>query len=663
MIEGETELKPDKTGVRINLFSVVLVWALVVAPSILHSPIGMLDDPYTMVVSRELIHDWRALEPFLEVGRFQPFFLLPKALIFSIVGFEPAGYYGFQAILGLASALLVFLLVLRFTGSPVAAMLAGSFFLTGSPVYESFYTLGKAEIQAFLLLLAGVWLVYDSVGSLSVRSPLRDGLAFFLITICAVFTKETLMMMPALPLGGWLATRLFRDDATDRVAARWLVLAGASIGAVALARVVYYYLLPANASTAYTAVAFSLAVVKANLGYYFTQQPDVLLFGFAALGLVAYWGALICHSSCRPLRVHYCLVVAMLLAGWAYLTGMLFWKVGGSYYVYIPCALFQVVSIVAGLFIYQAHRSQPFPKLVYGLVVVMVIALKLYTLAYGYYVAASQRENDSMYYEAVREYLGVAKPGERLLFLQWNYYDEPPIQTRILIQQLYRQENEVFGIKTIYAGQDPSRTQLQLSLGGLVDSEVLWPRKGDYILVQTGYKPAHWHVRGVAPYSDSKTGIDLTEMPLKAENSMSHSVAYFTARFQFRFEKTYRGYKLYQYREPRIHWNGLYSDGWMGRTATAQVGQLQQKPILELEVAVPEPVLPQRLTISLGDKVMDIRTFQQAGTHTVVLDTRGYVQGGDSVQLRFEALNFFVPKQLNTSDDNRELGLRIKLRK
>ncbi|HML89438.1 MAG TPA: hypothetical protein PKA28_13435 [Methylomusa anaerophila] len=641
------------------------VWGVTVLPSAYEAPFGYLDDAGTVVAVRNVSQNWAGLLPDPETGRFQPIYWLGKLLACSLWGDSPAAFYLFQALTVLLNGLIIIYLVNRFTRSTFAGLAAGIFFITGSSIYEAVYTLGKSEIQAslFLFLIIAANAVYLECQSR--RTAIAALAAIFICSLCANWTKETLAAASVFWLTG-LSVSYMRIPEQRHFLSAWLQTSLVGIAAVIVSRLGYYALRPEISAEAYTKFVINITGIKENLLFYLQQTPDVIFFGLLSAALVLAWSGRFQQSEQAGQKI-YIIICGILLTGWGYFLGMLCWRWGEAYYLYIPGALFQTACIVAGYFVLRLYKCT---RSLIVLVLLLISIFKFYGLIYGYYVAVSQRINDSMYYEAIRKYAELAKPGDRLLLEQWNDFEEPAYSSRLMLQQVFSLQTEVYGIRSLFTGQSLTEEQKKLySIKNEWNDTILKPKKGDYILFMPGKNSAYWIVRGVAPFVAAHSHFErmADHVTVKSENLQSKSCLIIQPQAPFIvLDKVYRGYRLYQIGdiEKMIQWSGQFDDGWIGRSAIAAIPNPAEQENVYFEVFVPQQVLPQRLTIHCGDALVSDITFSESGTYPLVLNLDNYITNNHSVSasvdLKFSVSNIFVPQNMGLNKDTRELGLLLK---
>ncbi|BBB91628.1 MAG TPA: hypothetical protein PKA28_13415 [Methylomusa anaerophila] len=660
VLAAATKRKDSRWGIILPVMTFI-TWLICILPSVYRASFGFLDDPVLVIQARDFLLGEAPLEPNIGLGRFQPVYKLGKVIPYLLWGASPAGFYFIQSLLVLLSGLIIVRLTYIFTGSAVAAGIAGVFFLTGSPVYETAYTLGKSEIPALMFFLLASFAAVSYLFRAEQQKSFAAALGVFAFSLGGVWTKETLMSIAAFGIAG--AAMAYCLPSRERSwVYRWLHIAGLEIFAVFIARLVYYLLRP-DYSPLYTTYSLEISGIWANFLYYLQQTPDVVFFGLASVFAMIIWHRLLTVEMTEG-RI-YSFAFALLNIGWVYFLGMLFWRWGNGYYVYIPSALFQMVFIISGYYVMRSARACRWLPALAAIAAIVVIIFKAYGLAYGYYAAISQRINDRMYYEAMQQYAAMAKPGERLLMEQWSFFEEPPQESQALMQQLWGKQAGVHGILTYFTGAVPTAEQAKTYLGQeKIDRYTLTPREGDYILFMPGRNPAYWSIRGIAPFQDEQSRVEKNKMnaTLKAANQISAKCLILRNQIPFvAVDSVYRGYRLYQVGDVKhmTQWRGRSEDGWIAGEATAAIMPREGKPVVEFAVEVPQATVPQKLSIFAGNDLIAHETYTKAGKYKVLVPTDKLAGKDRLVELRFVVDKTFIPKDLGINEDTRRLGIML----
>ena len=285
--------------------------------------------------------------PSSETGRFQPLSLLGKLVSLFLFGPMPYGFYLIQTIIIFFSGLLILDIVYISTKNTSIACLASVFFLTGSPVFETAYTLGKAEIQALFFLL----IIF--VGSQKYLNTRKQGIRIrilmiiFLSSVFAVWTKETLTVILIFGITGFLFAILVKQKVSIFQVKEWEFITIVSWAGTIVARGVYYLLQKNNAAATYTTYTINFELIWNNLKFYLVQQPDILFFGTLSIIFIVMWQRRLSETDLLS-QNSFVITTAILLTGWAYFFGILLWRFQGGYYIFIPAALFQLTLVISG---------------------------------------------------------------------------------------------------------------------------------------------------------------------------------------------------------------------------------------------------------------------------------------------------------------------------
>jgi hypothetical protein len=175
---------------------IIATFAIIVMIPRLREPyFGLMDDGTILnIADRILAGD--ITHPFTigqQTGRFFPIYWYYFAIQYGLWGAWPLGFYLVNCLVLVATALTLNRITHMISGSALAGLAAGMFYVLAPPVIENYYTLGKTEVQLTLYLgLSVLYLVK------AVAQPTRRWLFFVLsivLLLCSFLTKETALML------------------------------------------------------------------------------------------------------------------------------------------------------------------------------------------------------------------------------------------------------------------------------------------------------------------------------------------------------------------------------------------------------------------------------------------------------------------------------------
>jgi hypothetical protein len=217
----------------------VLVAVVLMAPRITHSEFGLFDDANSISVAQQTWSgewDWR--QDLGQYGRFRPVYWLAFSIIYRWAEVQPTWYFLGNLLLLSLTALMLSGALLRLTGRPLAAGVAGLAFVLGGPVIEATYTLSKPELwQCFLMVGAGATIVLVPRSGSELLRITRMAVASLLVLLAAL-TKETtgllLIITPAWLAMAWLWDRGHREKPSTHEQVRdFMVACGLGIATYA----------------------------------------------------------------------------------------------------------------------------------------------------------------------------------------------------------------------------------------------------------------------------------------------------------------------------------------------------------------------------------------------------------------------------------------------
>lgn len=669
---------------RRYLLMVTAIWAAFILPSVLFPYWCYLDDPKNLWVGATLAEDPTMLLPDGDTGRFRAAYYLYYAILHQFFGFNLWGFYLVQSLVFLFISLLVFRLVSGWSKSPRWGLGAAFLVLTSSPVAENAYTLGKVEPILLLLLICCCFAALRWTGLGARMARITDAvpwLIWVLVAVVGLLFKETAVVVIVFSLAGlmaaWLLKKAWNTADAHPVFRTYLRLLAASITSIAIVRLTAYLLVPAIASSEYTTYPITMRLVLGNLRFYLSQTPDVIFMGLAAgaAGLM-FLGALVrsrVHGDIRKTVFS----IAFFMTGAAYLGGQLIWRWPMGYYLLVPAAFFSISGI---LFVSMTPpaSSRRFILILGGIFVLT----RLYSVPYFIYIARAQIAQNKMFTASIADYMNTASPGQRLLVVDWPFWEEPVAQSNLLVRNIHgREDLQVTGIKSFVNDQELTPETLRLyGVTEIPDKDAFIPKQGDFILLDTGARQSNWELRGISPRG-GRNPAEIRTL-LNRLNSGGNFAMERVSGDTFGWKgmeihpsgialKDYTaGYELYRVsgspvqagtdtaQSPELFWEGRWEDGWIGRKAGVAIAPGMKADRLLLSGYVPKHVLPCRLTVTGGEGILKDVLFENSGPFAFFIDLNP-PPTGDGLRLELNVSRTFIPKAVNENDDTRELGIRV----
>ncbi|BBI34608.1 hypothetical protein KCTCHS21_40070 [Cohnella abietis] len=266
---------------------------------------------------------------------------------------------------------------------------------------------------------------------------------------------------------------------------------------------------------------------------------------------------------------------------------------------------------------------------------------------------------DVVYSGAIQEYSKLAKDNQRLFVENWSSYEEPVIQSNLLLKELLNKKNlEVVGMADLFNTASLTNEVKSLYQVKNISDRNKRPQIGDFVLVITGNKPAYWNIRGVAPFNNTKsillnTGWDLQ---LSASDQINKSLFYMDMHGKPKYGLTYFGYQLYKITGEGVLWEGRFEDGWIGKKAECSF--LFDTTSQSFKITVPNVNVPNKLSILNNNHLIKEIKITNEGVSTLQFEIES--QPGETVNLQFVLDKSFIPKQMGINNDDRTLGIQIE---
>lgn len=653
--------------VSLSFLVVVLMWGITILPSSFRPYWCYLDDPSTLLMGKSLASNFHIPKPDGETGRYVPFSNIYYGLLFKLFEYKLQGYYIVQCLMFLFATLMIYSIILSYTGRMSSGILGAFLFLTASPVAENAYTLGKAEPKILFYLLCSIYIFRPLISHDCNRRKLSKLISWAAITILifvAILTKETAGVIIVFAVAGGAVAFLFHKKSMLHkydVKPYLLLLITSAFSAV-MARALFYSLRPSDASSVYTTYTVNSTLVLNNLKFYAAQQPDVLL-----LGLITALFLAVLYKRNELNTKFFVFGSAIFFTGLAYILGQLIWRWPLGYYLLVPASLFSIAIVTT---LYSPGLCSGSKRIIY-VSIVLILLTRVYSLPYFWYIANSQKAQDRIYTEAIGYYLQWAKPGERLLVEQWPFFVEPVFQSNILVKMIHGKEQlQIEGIQDIVSNIFISPDTLKLyGLTKIPDKSTRMPRKNDYILNFTGDRQSPWILRGSSPFLNEKESTCIAQ-GMQLEKIIEKEVSWKGLQLWYssvlpKFKQYSAGYKLYKVKDPAtvILWEGKWSDNWISNIAKCSFWVQKEKEKFFFTGVVTEHTIPSSLyLVQDNNNIIKRIILDKSGPFSFILEFSS-AKKGEHVVLDLVTGKTFNPKTLGINNDERNLSIQIAIQR
>jgi hypothetical protein len=606
------------------------------------------------------------VSPYNGSGRYFPVYWLFSSLQYYFFTTHALPYFLLQSIILTGAIVLTCKLASQVTGRSRWITLLAILLFLNTPLAENSATMGKAEPLSYFLLFLAIY-VYAGTASPNVALTWRRSACIAFIFGLALLTKETSLALMGLAASGFVLTfvanRYFRLD-TSRSANDYAKLFGALIVGWLVTKIPYIVFWdPADLPT-YLDYKITSQLIKTNVEFYVTQQPDVLVF--ALLGfLLLTWRTVKLLGSRGDVEgdssANLVLMLSLYAMGLVYYAVLMAWRWPMSYYMLLPSVIFRMTTVYGLYFFFNTSR-----KKLTSTAIGLVLGVSLvYSGAYLYYIVGSQISYSRLYTQAVRVYAQHSQGRSALVMENYPFYAEQVTGTHLIMRFAFNQWFRIGGVSDLLDGGAGS-SDIQRLLGiseARMDANIgSLPKKNDFILVFTGRKLATWFLRGVTPFiyeESALTRLGTFDVEEVAANSIAMPAAYFniwTGKPEIGLTRL--GFRLYKVVSDghKFFWRHRYADGWVGAKATLLIGAtFGSRPILKL--SSPNFVMPNRVTITKDGepyKIIEITTTDEI---TLKLDE----SSAKPASYEFTVEKTVAPVDIGLNADTRQLGLLIGL--
>lgn len=630
-----------REGFLIALLCVVQIW--IVLQLLFQLKYFILDNPTDLVMANKSIIDCLTAKSI----RMEVLYNVIHAFITKIFGNVPTTHYLLQYMFYLLNIFLVFLLIKLFGKKNRDEILLFFFVTIGTTVAENLFTIGKREIFLTTGLLLGGLVLFYLLFKENGKASLYFKLVFWMISlIFCLMIKETGIVILAFYFI-MLFYAVFIKKNNRKAIILSLVGLIISIGIVQLYRINYII----ENGTNYTSVSFNITSFINNLLYYLKYQIDIFVLGTVGIisGIVSFF------KNKRDERRAY--LLAINLTGWSYIVGMCIWRWALSYYLYPALVLFSISLL--NLFFLE------YKVIVRRTIWVFGGFLILFSTLNNWNVATSHIDMGKTYSESIDTLQKMTKTGDRILLENYTCYDEPSVQTNLLLNTYLGNDLSVIGINQNVTGIDPDPASL--TIYGMTEDEYrdmkeeAWPRKNDYVVLYINNRDFYGPVRAVNPAYNDATDSKLKEMGYTLELIDAQSIDRYTIGFvneKFKKKTMASGYKIFKVKDRSAVVSGYWEDGWTGKRIEIK----DYSPKNDMQISINQigyDLSKNTISILINEKKVseeDIKTGDK-------IEINKYIFGEktEKYNVVIEIKSTFIPSDKYPSDDNRELGININI--
>jgi hypothetical protein len=650
----------------------LILWAVIVLPSMFDAVWGSMDDAGALIMAREGFKG----NLLISCGeRMVPVHFLNHWLFYFVGGTNPNLWYLFQSLEFLLAVFLIFLGVGIVTGRYWLGAVAASLLLTSSPIAENAYTISKSEslltvFYASLAVALSFWCykkVRDGFDS-SLAWRLACFVAFFIVILLCIFSKETAVSVLSLGVTGLFVGFIYRKRDKKRLRSLFSVFtlaAAFSILAFFTLRMLLSY-----HTMGYTRFFPSLSSILANLSYYIRQTPDVMLLGFLGLGT----GVFASLRSFPANTLTMALAWGFLVGGFAQFGTLLVWRWPLGYYM-LPVAFWFCLSL--SLFIADLLDASRFDKglqkanRVWVLAILAVILIsRLYSVPYIHFIAQAQRGFDKQENAIQDKVIELDPIGKRVVDFDRVWFTEQPLQRTRLFKEKGRPEMKWIGAGELFHPVSEEMRRLYNN-DSPPDLDTAPLRTGDLVLLQGAKYPFRIMLRGI--------GGRITDLPeSKGKMKKIEQLTGHEFKEVFRLENTERVFQPWIFRPKELifrgvlyevagklpgsyRWEGHYGD-WLGGEARLEIHVEKGKPGGVLHIFMPansqlvNSVLPMVVSlIGENNRRMDVPIDKQSLSHRV--NVSDLIEEGPDCEIKIVPSKTWRPIELGINQDTRELSV------
>ncbi len=647
----------------------LLFWGLIVLPSAMGAVWGSLDDPLVLILARAPFLD--NLTGFGE--RMIPVHFVNHWLFYALAGENPEFWYLFQSLEFLLLVLLIYLGVSLATGRPWLGAGSASFFLISSPIAENAYTISKSE--SIMVLFYGLFVLVVVMcknrmnGKKGKSGVIQKGfitLAFMIVILLAIFSKETAVTFILVGFGGMACGYVYRK-VDNHVALHLFLLVTL---AAFLSNVLFFclkYFLSHGQAEGYTSFVPSLASIEANFSFYVNQTPDVLL-----LGLLGFFGCLAGFAAFdRRNTLTTALAWGMWAGGCAQFAILLAWRWPLAYYM-LPvgiCFNFSLAFFCSDLLDSVKVRPRSWQRAFLVSMPVVLLISAIYSIPYIHFIAHAQRGFDRVEDVIQNRIIEIDPAGKRVVDMDRTWFTEPPLQRTRLFHEKGRPDLRWVGAGELFQGFSKEQQRLygNTTLPDLTLNPLI---KGDLVLFQGSRYPFNNALRGIGNARTEPPDFDLKKT--KAEQltgyrfrevfRMEDATKVFSPLTFQPEELVFQGvlYEATKRLPTRYQWEGHYGD-YTGKEALLKLKVLPGYSMGSLRISIPpdkrlvDALLPLHVTlIGQNGLTKELVLHKNALVHEI--DVSELLKSSEG-EIKLSVSKTWRPSDLGLGQDGRLLGV------
>ena len=346
-------MKKIKNDTRSQLFLIIAVCGisvLMMLPVLLYPHYGLFSDAGQLIefpknFIESFPRSFNSLKP-LEDGRWNPLFHLLTVFVYLISPNNALAFYCLQTVILCGALVSIVFILMRDRNVFSITIVSAILFVFSASFFESFYTLDKVEPRILLcmsVLLSSLFVNFGKSYPLSVSFYIIQ----VLFGVVMIFSKETAVFYGA---SVFLFGILLYFIRFEKRIVGLLLLTGLIQLAIFIIYVIAFKLLSYDMSYRYVSYALTGKLVLANIKYYITSSPEIII----AL-VIAVKNLVELVRSRNKFEINTIFVTSLLgLLLVVYFSGICLWRWPLDYYL-LPAHFLS--SIIIGIFAVKCFKN------------------------------------------------------------------------------------------------------------------------------------------------------------------------------------------------------------------------------------------------------------------------------------------------------------------
>lgn len=525
-----------------------------------------------------------------------------------------------------------------------------------TPFAENIFTNGKTEPTLIMVLM--IWICFFCKVVLCKTYNIIIYVLFILSSVIVFFTKETgiVIIIPVFLL--FLYAMIF-DNSKKLAACIAVVLMLFSLGLWYLYNKKYFI------SSNYRSIEISYHTIISNFKCYWKYNFDVLIVGIISLYTLI-------KNFLKYRKIECFILLSINLMGWAYFVGMLLWKWSFGYYLLPVSVIFSLTLVTAFVQISEQFNDKKAIRwYIWGMKSLLCV-LCIYGLRTNYLVAVSHITMGNIYTQCMNEIIENVPNGSRILLASSNSYEEPVVETEILLNEIYNKDIQVLGAKQSLIPTSNIINENILQLYGTTKEEfeqmeeLAQPQAGDYLIYFYNARNFYYQVRNMVPVSydtllENYISNNMDSLYLVSENNIEDKYLGWNGS-SLQIMSNICGFKAFKVDKKGCLVEGIYGDNWSGKKVVIRnYSRGSGMAIKVTHAGVSTGSLDNKIDIYVGEVLCDkIYLSETMPEVTIYLDQ--YLDGSDRLSdITLAIEHVFVPKELKLGEDTRELGVRCDI--